>query len=144
MDHYLTVRRWEPNFKPSEALETKTAIWVQFPELPIEYYQDKVLFAIAKSLGKPLKIDWTTAMATRGKFARICIEMDLSKPLKPKFILEGRVGGIWILWDTNHVNVRASSVGPQVIHATIHKEDYEEWVLAVVYASPNVEGQSLD
>ncbi|KAI8013993.1 hypothetical protein LOK49_LG05G00296 [Camellia lanceoleosa] len=49
----------------------------------------------------------------------------------------GRVGGIWILWDTNHVNVRASSVGPQVIHATIHKEDYEEWVLAAVYASPN-------
>lgn len=49
----------------------------------------------------------------------------------------GRVGGIWILWDTNHVNVRASSVGPQVIHATIPKEDYEEWVLAAVYASPN-------
>ncbi|KAI8019049.1 hypothetical protein LOK49_LG04G00938 [Camellia lanceoleosa] len=49
----------------------------------------------------------------------------------------GKVGGIWILWDTNHVNVRASSFGPQVIHATIHKEDYEEWVLAVVYASPN-------
>ncbi|KAL7224135.1 hypothetical protein ACSBR1_025571 [Camellia fascicularis] len=49
----------------------------------------------------------------------------------------GRVGGIWILWDTNHVNVRASSVGPQVIHATIHKEDYEKWVLVAVYASPN-------
>lgn len=26
LDHYLTVRRWEPNFKPSEALKTKTAI----------------------------------------------------------------------------------------------------------------------
>ncbi|KAL7240588.1 hypothetical protein ACSBR2_006279 [Camellia fascicularis] len=90
MDHYRTVRRWEPNFKPSEALETTTAIWVRFPELPIEYYQEKVLYAIVKSIGKPLKIDWTTAMATRGKFARICVEMDLTKPLKPKFILEGR------------------------------------------------------
>lgn len=29
-------------------------------------------------------------MATMGKFARICIEMDLTKPLKPKFILEGK------------------------------------------------------
>ncbi|XP_028120068.1 uncharacterized protein LOC114317531 [Camellia sinensis] len=48
-----------------------------------------------------------------------------------------RVGGIWLLWDTTQVNVRASSVGPQVIHATVHKEDYKEWVLAVVYASPN-------
>lgn len=49
----------------------------------------------------------------------------------------GRVGGTWIVWDTNHVNVRASSVSPQVIHATIHKEDYEDWVLAAVYVSPN-------
>ncbi|XP_028111147.1 uncharacterized protein LOC114309572 [Camellia sinensis] len=94
MDHYLTVRRWEPNFKPSEAFETTTAVWVRFPELPIEYYQEKVLFAIAKSIGKPLKIDWTTAMATRGKFARVCVEMDLSQPLKPKFILEGKLYSI--------------------------------------------------
>ncbi|KAI8004098.1 hypothetical protein LOK49_LG08G00289 [Camellia lanceoleosa] len=49
----------------------------------------------------------------------------------------GRVGGIWIIWDTSQVNVRASTVNPQVIYATVHKEDYEEWVLAVVYASSN-------
>lgn len=28
-------------------------------------------------------------MATRGKFARVCVEMDLSRPLKPRFSLEG-------------------------------------------------------
>ncbi|KAI8022545.1 hypothetical protein LOK49_LG03G00709 [Camellia lanceoleosa] len=50
----------------------------------------------------------------------------------------GRVGWIWIIWDTSHVNVRASYVSSQVIHATIHKEDYEEWVLAAVYAGPNL------
>ncbi|KAL7221604.1 hypothetical protein ACSBR1_023540 [Camellia fascicularis] len=88
MDHYLTIRKWEPNFKPSEVFETTTATWVWFPELPIEYYQDKVLFTIAKNIGKPLKIDWTTAMATRGKFARVYVEMDITKPLIPKFILE--------------------------------------------------------
>ncbi|CAL5336206.1 unnamed protein product [Camellia sinensis] len=49
----------------------------------------------------------------------------------------GRVRGIWIIWDTTQVNVRASTVNPQVIHATVHKEDYDEWVLAAVYASPN-------
>ncbi|KAL7173400.1 hypothetical protein ACSBR2_032792 [Camellia fascicularis] len=90
MDHYLTIRRLKPNFKPSEAFETTTAIWVRFPELPIEYYQDKVLFAIAETIDKPLKIDWTTTMATRDKFARICVELDLTKPLKPKFVLEDK------------------------------------------------------
>ncbi|KAI7994725.1 hypothetical protein LOK49_LG11G01813 [Camellia lanceoleosa] len=49
----------------------------------------------------------------------------------------GRMGGIWIVWDTTQVNVRASTVNLQAIHATVHKEDYEEWVLAAVYASPN-------
>ncbi|KAI7983920.1 hypothetical protein LOK49_LG15G02171 [Camellia lanceoleosa] len=49
----------------------------------------------------------------------------------------GRMGGIWLLWDTAHVNVQTSSVSNQYIHATIHKEDYEEWVLSAVYASPN-------
>ncbi|KAL7221500.1 hypothetical protein ACSBR1_023452 [Camellia fascicularis] len=46
--------------------------------------------------------------------------------------LVGRVEGIWIIWDTNYVNVRASNVSSHVIHATVHKDDYEEWVLAAV------------
>ncbi|XP_028094851.1 uncharacterized protein LOC114294872 [Camellia sinensis] len=87
MDHYLTVRKWEPDFKASEAFETSTAVWVRFLELLIEYFQEKVLYAIARQIGKPLKIDMTTAMATRGRFARVCIKVDLSKPLCPRFIL---------------------------------------------------------
>ncbi|CAL5414966.1 unnamed protein product [Camellia sinensis] len=92
LDHYLTVRKWEPDFKASEAFETTTAVWVRFPELPIEYFQDKVLYTIAKQLGRPLKLDLTTAMATRGKFARVCIEMDLNKPLCPCFFLGWIIG----------------------------------------------------
>ncbi|XP_028112975.1 uncharacterized protein LOC114311106 [Camellia sinensis] len=49
----------------------------------------------------------------------------------------GRVEGIWIVWDTSQVTVRASSATSQAIHATIHKADYDEWVLAAVYASPS-------
>ncbi|KAL7177442.1 hypothetical protein ACSBR2_030743 [Camellia fascicularis] len=87
MNHYLTVRKWEPDFKASEAFETTTAVGVRFPKLPIEYFQEKVLYAIAKQIGRPLKIDLTTAMVTRGKFARVCIEIDLRKPLCPRFML---------------------------------------------------------
>ncbi|KAI8007413.1 hypothetical protein LOK49_LG07G02848 [Camellia lanceoleosa] len=49
----------------------------------------------------------------------------------------GRVGCIWIVWDTTQVHVRASTISPQVIHVIVHKEDYEEWVLAAVHAGPN-------
>ncbi|CAL5337501.1 unnamed protein product [Camellia sinensis] len=49
----------------------------------------------------------------------------------------GRVDGIWIIWDTSQVNVITSTVNSQLIHATVHKEEFEEWVLAIVYVSPN-------
>lgn len=32
-------------------------------------------------MGKPIKVDSNTSLGTRGKFAGICVEVDLSKPL---------------------------------------------------------------
>ncbi|GMP90397.1 hypothetical protein CsSME_00041550 [Camellia sinensis var. sinensis] len=81
MDRYMTVRKWQADFKSDEVEEDTTAIWVRFPNLPIEYYDEKVLYHISKALGKPLKIDINTAMTARGKYARVCIEIDLRKPL---------------------------------------------------------------
>ncbi|KAL7236108.1 hypothetical protein ACSBR1_019391 [Camellia fascicularis] len=49
----------------------------------------------------------------------------------------GRAGGIWVIWDSTQVTVRASAASNQYIQATVHKEDYKEWVLNAVYASPN-------
>ncbi|KAL7261989.1 hypothetical protein ACSBR1_000391 [Camellia fascicularis] len=48
-----------------------------------------------------------------------------------------RMGGIWMLWDIDHINVRTSFVSDQYIQATIHKEDYEEWIFSAVYANSN-------
>ncbi|XP_028097010.1 uncharacterized protein LOC114296880 [Camellia sinensis] len=81
LDHYVTVGRWQQDFKSDEAEEDTTAMWVRFPYLPIEYYNEKVLFHIAKVLGTPLKIDINTAMAARGRYAWVCVEMDPRKPL---------------------------------------------------------------
>ncbi|KAL7202773.1 hypothetical protein ACSBR1_034273 [Camellia fascicularis] len=87
MDHYLTVRRWEHDFKPSKATEVTTALWVRFPQLPIEYYNEKVLYHIAKVIGRPLKVDLNTAMSIRGRYARVCVEVDLTKPLVSRFAI---------------------------------------------------------
>ncbi|XP_061348808.1 uncharacterized protein LOC133294178 [Gastrolobium bilobum] len=39
--------------------------------------------------GKLIKIDRTTNAHARGRFARICVELDLAKPLKGEYVLEG-------------------------------------------------------
>ena len=72
-NHYLTIRKWEPNFKPSEAKDISMAIWLWFPKLPIYYYEKNALFHIAKRLSKPIKTDFNTATSTKGKYAMVCV-----------------------------------------------------------------------
>ncbi|MBA0566641.1 hypothetical protein Golob_011439 [Gossypium lobatum] len=81
MDHYLTVKKWKPNFHPETAVVWSTVIWIYCPGLPLEYFHESVLIDVGKLVGKPNKVDSNTSLATRGKFARICVQVDLSKPL---------------------------------------------------------------
>ncbi|KAA8525309.1 hypothetical protein F0562_007164 [Nyssa sinensis] len=36
LDHYLTVQRWKPDFRPLSGTVSKTTVWVRLLELPIE------------------------------------------------------------------------------------------------------------
>ncbi|KAE9464876.1 hypothetical protein C3L33_03217, partial [Rhododendron williamsianum] len=81
-DHYLTVQKWQPDFKADKATAIKTAVWMRFPFLPYEYYDEESLFKIAKELGKPLKVDINTIEGIRASYARVCVELDLSQPLE--------------------------------------------------------------
>lgn len=65
MNHYLVVS------KPSEVMETTTAIWLRFSELQIEYYDEEPLYQIAERFGRP---DITTASSTRGNQVSYKIE----------------------------------------------------------------------
>lgn len=80
-EHFLSIRKWEANFKPSEAQVTSVAVWVRLNELPIEYYDTIVLRQIGQALGKVLRIDTHTASEARGRYARICVQVDITKPL---------------------------------------------------------------
>ena len=89
--HYLSIRRWEPNFRPLEANLSAVAVWIRLPELPIEYYKVSVLKNIGKAIGPVLRIDTHTTSESRGKFARLCVQVNLDKPLVNLI----RIGGIW-------------------------------------------------
>lgn len=57
------------------------AIWVQFHNLPVEFWEGETLETIAGQLGTLIKIDEFTSNLVRSKYARVCINIDLSKPL---------------------------------------------------------------
>ena len=88
-EHYLTIRAWEPYFKPTVEACSKVAVWARLPGLPIELYDLEVLKDIGRAIGPALRIDATTAAGTRGRYAWLCVQVDLDTPL-PRSILIGR------------------------------------------------------
>ncbi|KAK7289688.1 hypothetical protein RIF29_03530 [Crotalaria pallida] len=84
-DHYLTVRQWTPDFNPFKESIERVAVWVRFSGLPIEYYDSKFLHFVGDRIGRTIRVDKTTFHQERGKYARLCVEVDLTKPLLGMF-----------------------------------------------------------
>lgn len=76
-----------PNFRPSSADVSSIAVWVRLNELPIEYYQVEALKEIGSTIGKVLRIDTHTSLESRGRYARICVQVDVEKPLITTLII---------------------------------------------------------
>ncbi|KAI9092519.1 hypothetical protein K1719_027647 [Acacia pycnantha] len=89
-DHYLTVQQWRPNFNPQKAdLQCNIAAWVRLPDVPFEFYNVESLRRIGNMIGKMIKVDRSTSIYDKGGFARICVEIDLKKPLLPTYLIFG-------------------------------------------------------
>ncbi|KAJ9187288.1 hypothetical protein P3X46_002761 [Hevea brasiliensis] len=76
--HYLTVHQWRPNFDPDLAQIEKAMVWIRVHNLPVE-------------IGVPIRIDDITLGVSPGKFARMCVKVDLTKPLLSKFKFRRRI-----------------------------------------------------
>ena len=86
-NYCVTLLPWKPNFRPSDTVITQVDVWVQLPELPIEYYD--FLSRIAAAIGgNLLKIDPITERRKMCRFARFCVRVDLTRPL-PGYIKIG-------------------------------------------------------
>lgn len=81
LDHCLIVKDWHHDFDPFSATTERMLAWVQLPGLPIEYYDKEVIWMVGEKIGRPNRVDDTTSLVTRGKFAHLCVEVDITKPL---------------------------------------------------------------
>ncbi|XP_016186131.1 uncharacterized protein LOC107627827 [Arachis ipaensis] len=93
-DHYLAIRPWKPNFNPVEATVDTIAAWVRLPGLAIEYYDEEMLKKIGNVIGQTMKVDVNTAEKSRGKFARLCVQLDLTAPLVAQYSINGVKYGV--------------------------------------------------
>ncbi|XP_073009146.1 uncharacterized protein [Typha latifolia] len=68
--------------EPTAEAFTSALVWIQLHNLPQEYWELEALVPVAEYFGKPLRVDETTLDHTRSKVCRVCVEIDLQKPLK--------------------------------------------------------------
>lgn len=86
---YLMVQAWNPQFDPLRDDIVTTPVWVRLSNLPVNFYHRAILMGIARGLGEPIKVDLTTLKFERGRFARVCVEVNLNKPLKGSVMING-------------------------------------------------------
>ncbi|CAN1129037.1 hypothetical protein LINPERHAP2_LOCUS5002 [Linum perenne] len=90
-DHYVVIQEWRPHFRPEDTVLSTLRVWVRLPGIPLEYFDRSILQIIGDRIGRTVRIDNTTLEGNRGNFARICVEVDLSKPLLSKYRMRRRV-----------------------------------------------------
>ncbi|XP_061362501.1 uncharacterized protein LOC133306223 [Gastrolobium bilobum] len=90
-DHYLAIRLWEPDFQSYFASINQITAWVRLPSFPVEYVNTGLLKTVGNWLGKFVRMDAATTCLARGKVTRICVELDLSKPLQAEYKIEVRL-----------------------------------------------------
>ncbi|XP_070007969.1 uncharacterized protein [Nicotiana sylvestris] len=81
----LILKSWTKDFDLYNEVLKTIPLWVSFPNLPLNSWGRLTLSRIARGLGTPLYADECTSNASRISYARVLIEMDISKKL-PKCI----------------------------------------------------------
>ncbi|CAL1356026.1 unnamed protein product [Linum trigynum] len=88
-EHYITIRPWRRNFNPKLAEVASTMVWAKLPDLPREFINREAVERIASKIGRPIRVDRATQTGDRGRFARVSVEVDLTKPLLSQYKIEG-------------------------------------------------------
>ncbi|CAN1796756.1 hypothetical protein LINPERHAP1_LOCUS21014 [Linum perenne] len=89
-DYYISVAHWSPSFDEKEPIK-KILTWVRLSKLPIHYFNNVAVTRIGNYIGKTILLDLATSAGARARYARVCIEVDLTKPLLGKYIIDNRV-----------------------------------------------------
>lgn len=70
-----------PEFDPTSFKGLSSPVWIRLPHLPLMCWDRINIARISARVGCPLWIDATTHEWGRMEYARVCVHLDLSKPL---------------------------------------------------------------
>jgi len=84
----LRLFEWKKDFNMQTQRQTHTQVWIRLWELPQEYWMERTLYEIVGAVGTPLLIDNVTRNRLYGHYARILVDLDLSKDIFYEIMVE--------------------------------------------------------
>jgi len=75
------MRQWEECYNPDKEKMLAAPIWVRMFGLPIEFWDLEILEGIRNSIGTFAKVAKTTKKGRYTSYAKICVYMNIAKPL---------------------------------------------------------------
>ncbi|CAN1156901.1 hypothetical protein LINPERHAP2_LOCUS21213 [Linum perenne] len=89
-DYYIAMAKWAPDFNEEKPIK-KIMTWARLSRLPIHYFNHVAVSRIRNYIGKTIRLDLATKDGSRAHYARVCVDVDLSKPLLGKYIIDDHV-----------------------------------------------------
>ncbi|XP_058216871.1 uncharacterized protein LOC131327750 [Rhododendron vialii] len=85
--HLMILKKWEPQMCLVKDQLNRIPIWVQFYNIPLEYWTAPGLSYVASAIGRPLYADSMTEKCKRLSYARVCVEIEVGAFLPSSFWL---------------------------------------------------------
>ncbi|KAL8485573.1 hypothetical protein ACS0TY_027748 [Phlomoides rotata] len=84
----MRLQHWVLDFDPDKIKSSVTQVWIRIHGLPIEYWQNQVLWAMTLVIGTPIMIDERTKTQSMCRYARMLVEFDLKQPREERIMFE--------------------------------------------------------
>lgn len=69
-------------------IQTHSQVWIRLYGISAEYWHPRLLMEMARGVGTPLQLDPMTKEGRFGFYARVLVDVDLSKPLPESIMIE--------------------------------------------------------
>jgi hypothetical protein len=84
----LFLRFWTEKFSPEKEDFAHAPVWIRLYSLPQEFWLEEVLAGIGNTIGVYVKSSEATKQRRYTSYARICVYLNIAKPLPGSIILE--------------------------------------------------------
>lgn len=90
----MVLKEWKPDFNMKQDMMRTMPIWIKLPKLPLYLWGERTLDKIGSAIGVPMVTDECTTHKLRVTYARMLVEVDITKKLVEEIALKDKEGKI--------------------------------------------------